>query len=82
MAGSPMKDLASKVLPLLLVLAIYSVFLLGTPPVQNPNEQTRIALTTAIGHHGRVSIDPVLETYGTPFDRAERGDHIYTDKAP
>jgi hypothetical protein len=69
-------------LPSILVLLIYSIFLFGTPPSENPNEQSRLELTAAIKHFGSVSLDPVLKTYGTPFDRSERDGHVYTDKAP
>lgn len=64
------------------VLFIYSAFALGSNYGRSPNEQSRIELAVAIAKYGSVSLDPVISTYGTPFDRSERDGKVYSDKAP
>lgn len=64
------------------VLVIYTIFAGGTPHGRSPNEQSRLELSVALAKYGSVSLDPVLNTYGTPFDRAEREGSTYSDKAP
>ncbi len=64
------------------VLVAFALFAAGSPQIENPGEQTRLELAASLGLHGSVSIDPVLEAYGTPFDRAVRDGKTYADKAP
>ena len=68
--------------PVGVVLLAFALFAAGTPQIENPGEQTRLELATSLGLHGSVAIDPVLEAYGTPFDRAVRDGKTYADKAP
>ncbi len=76
-------DSASKSFPaFVVILAVYTIFAGGTPHGRSPNEQSRLELTVALAKFGTVSLDPVLMTYGTPFDRAERQGRTYSDKAP
>lgn len=67
---------------LLAVLCVYAMVGLGTPQVQNPGEHSRLSLAVSLSDFGSVSIDPVLDAYGAPFDRAQRGGRTYSDKAP
>lgn len=64
------------------VLVAFALFAAGSPQIENPGEQTRLELAASLGLHGSVAIDPVLEAYGTPFDRAVRDGRTYADKAP
>ncbi len=64
------------------VLVAFALFAAGSPQIENPGEQTRLELAASLGLYGSVAIDPVLETYGTPFDRAVRDGKTYADKAP
>ena len=60
----------------------FALFAAGTPQIENPGEQTRLELAVSLGLHQSVAIDPVLEAYGTPFDRSVRDGNTYADKAP
>ncbi len=60
----------------------YTMFAGGTTYGRSPNEQSRIELSIALTKFRTVSIDPVLEAYGTPFDRSVREGKNYSDKAP
>jgi hypothetical protein len=75
-------SLSSSFVAFLIVLGVYTIFAGGTPHGRSPNEQSRLELSVALAKYGSVSLDPVLNTYGTPFDRAEREGRIYSDKAP
>ena len=68
--------------PAAVVLLAYTILATGTPHTRNPNEQTRLELTTALVNRHTVSLDPVIAVYGTPFDRSVRDGKTYTDKAP
>jgi hypothetical protein len=54
----------------------------GTAGVENPGEQSRLELAASLSTFGTVSIDPVAEVYGMPYDRSVRLGKSYTDKAP
>lgn len=58
------------------------MFAAGTPHGRSPNEQSRLELSVSLAKYGSVAIDPVVATYGTPFDRATRDGRTYSDKAP
>lgn len=64
------------------VVLAYALFAAGTPRVENPGEQTRLELAASLGFAGSAAIDPVMEAYGIPFDRAVRDGKTYADKAP
>ena len=63
------------------VLFFYAMFAAGPPRVENPGEQSRLELAVSLSL-GSVSIDPVMESYGTPFARSVRAGKTYSDKAP
>ncbi len=81
---NPMNDLAltSLIYAFAVVFFIYMVFAGGTTHGRSPNEQSRIELAVALAKFGSVSLDPVISTYGTPFDRSEIDGSVYSDKAP
>jgi hypothetical protein len=64
------------------VFVAFALFAAGSPQIENPGEQTRLELAASLGLHGSVALDPVIDTYGIPFDRAERDGKSYADKAP
>lgn len=61
-----------------LLLALIGLATFAVVQFPNTQDKSRLALTQAIVEHGDVTI----ERYGTPIDRARRGGHLYTDKAP
>ncbi len=61
-----------------LVMLLIGLSALTIVQFRNTQDQTRLSLTQAIAEHGDVTI----ERYGTPLDRARKGRHLYTDKAP
>lgn len=64
------------------VLTAFALFAAGTPRIENPGEQSRLELAVSLGLFGSLALDPVLDVYGTPFDRSVRDGNTYADKAP
>lgn len=69
-------------LALFALLAFLLAYSWMSAEVTAPNERSRIYLTMSLLESGTLAVDDQVETFGLPFDIAERDGHYYTDKAP
>jgi hypothetical protein len=69
-------------LPILLVIALYTLPLADAPAVTNPNEVVRIELATSIAFWARFDLEDSAAIYGLSEDVSIRDGKLYSDKAP
>ncbi|MCC6619973.1 MAG: hypothetical protein IT385_01880 [Deltaproteobacteria bacterium] len=68
----------------LIALAVVALagFFPWFPPLQSPNELTRVYLASALVEDGAVSIEGPIQRWGPIFDVSVRDGRPYSDKAP
>jgi len=77
-----LKSRIEKTIFCLLLLFVYIYFFQTPAGFNNPNEYSRMYLTTALVDHGVTSIDAPIEKYGFTEDRSSYEGKTYTSKAP
>jgi len=68
--------------PAAIALTLYSYPLGTTPGAHNPNELSRLLLTTSLVHDRAIQVDAAMPVYGVSQDLSVREGRHYTDKAP
>ncbi len=79
---SPHTERRNKIALVLLLIFFNTYFFQHYDNIPNPNEQSRIYLTTAIVDNGKISIDEQIKKYGDTIDISRHNQKAYCDKAP